>query len=152
MPEPTAPVLEISAESCTAEIGGTGYSLSVTHLLQGITTVAVTEPEGAKGVVYSFSGNGCEITLGDLSFKTDKSYMSDNALPQMIHEVFTSAQAEDALAYTESETPSASTLTTAVFNGKCDSFSYEIATDYESGEIKEIRIPNKDCILRFSYK
>lgn len=120
--------------------------------MQGITTVTVLEPDSANGIVYNFSGNGCEVVLNELSFKTDKSFMSSHSLPQIINEVFASAQQTDALVYTESETPSASTLTTAIFNGKCSRFSYEISTDYESGHIKQISVPDYNLILRFAYK
>lgn len=143
-------MLEISAEKCTAEFEGNNYKMSVTHVMQGVTTVAFNEPEAVEGVVYNFSGNGCEITLGDLSLKTDKSFMNDYSLPQIIHDVFESAKSENVLVYTDSEKSSDDTPAVAVFNGKCDSFSYEISADYSTGGIKEIRIPDWDCKISFS--
>lgn len=150
IPDPNLPMLEISAEKCTAEFEGNNYTMSVTHVMQGVTTVTFDEPEAVEGVVYNFSGNGCEITFGDLSLKTDKSFMNDYALPQMIHDVFESAKSENVLVYTDSEKSSDDTPTAAVFNGKCDGFSYEIAADYDTGSIKEIRIPECDCKIKFS--
>lgn len=152
MPEPALPILEISSDKCTADYGSSRYTLNITHMQQGLTTVTVIEPDTVKNVVYSFSGSGCEIVYGDLSFETDKSYMSDGALPQIISEIFSNAQKQDALTFTDYDTPSASTLTTAVFNGRCSSFAYEILTDYESGVIKEISVDKYDLKMRFSYK
>ncbi len=152
MPEPAPPILEISSDKCIADFGGNCYTLNVTHMQQELTTITVIEPNTAKDIVYSFSGNGCEIVYGDLSFETDKSYMSDDALPQIINEIFSNAQKQDALTYTDYDTPSASTLTNAIFNGQCSSFSYEILTDYESGAIKEISVDKYDLKIRFSYK
>lgn len=151
-PEPSPPVLELSGETCRVEYNSNSYTASITHILQGITTISFTEPEEIAGVVYSFSGNGCDIMLGDLSFKTERSFMGTNSLPQIINDIFASAKQEDALAFIERDEPKASTLTTATFGGKTDSFNYTIITDFESGYIKEICVDDLDLTVKFSNK
>lgn len=128
------------------------YTASITHILQGTTTISITEPEDISGVVYSFSGNGCDIMYGDLSFKTESSFMGSNSLPQVIHDIFASAQRENALTFIDSEEPKSSTLTTATFSGKTDNFNYTITTDFESGYIKEISVDDLGLTIKFSNK
>lgn len=150
--EPASPVLELSGEPCSIEYGENSYKASITNILQGITSITFNEPEETAGLVYTFSGNGCEIMFDDLSFKTEVSYMETNALPQVINEIFTDIRREDALTFTDSEAPKSSTLTTAVFNGKSSHFSYEVITDFDSGYIREIDIPDCDLIIKFAAK
>lgn len=150
--EPAAPVLELNGEVCSIDYASHNYKACITHVLQGITSVTFTEPDETEGLIYTFSGNGCEITLGDLTFKTNISFMESNALPQVINEILTDAQRETSLTFTESEAPEASTLTTAVFNGKSDHFSYKVITDFNSGFIREIDVPDCDLAIKFAAK
>lgn len=149
-PEPSEPVLEMNSLGCSITFGDNSYTGSITHLMQGITTITFKQPESISGLMFKYSGNGNEIKLGDLQLCTEVPFSGENSLPELINEVFISAQKTDALTYTDSETPNASTLKTAAFNGKTDNFSYEIITDFDSGFIREIHIDEYKLIVRFS--
>lgn len=142
-PEPSPPILELSGDICSIDYGSNSYRASVTHIFQGITSISFFEPNELEGIVYSFSENGCSIMLGDLKFSTDRSFMGDTSLPQIICDVLSNAQQENALTYKEYDEPPSSTLTTATFTGKTNKYSYTITTDFDSGYIKEIRV--SDC-------
>ncbi len=139
-PEPSPPILELNGDICSIDYGSNSYKASVTHIFQGITSITFSEPAELNGIVYSFSENGCSIMLDDLKFSTDRSFMGDTSLPQIICDVLANAQQENALTYIQYEEPQSSTLTTATFSGKTNNYSYTLTTDFDSGYIKEIRV------------
>ena len=151
-PIPAPPIVELSGDTCSIRYGENQYTATVTHILQGVTSITFAEPEGINGIVYTFSGNGCSIIFGDLKFGTDRSFMGETALPQIICDVMNSMQGENALAYVQREEPQSSTLTTAVFTGKTKNHSYKVTTDFDSGYIKEIEVGDCDLTLTFSNK
>lgn len=149
-PDPAPPHIELNSVACSVTYGDAEYKANITHIFQGVTTIAFTQPQSVDGLICSFSGNGCEITLDGLSFKTESSFLPSGALPQIVDEILTSAQCEGALTFTDSEEPNASTLTTATFSGKSSRYSYEIVTDFGSGEIREISVPKCDLNIKFA--
>ncbi|MDE7390542.1 MAG: hypothetical protein K2M82_06355 [Lachnospiraceae bacterium] len=151
-PEPTYPNMELNSEECTAQCGDNSYKIRLTHLMQGTTSITFTQPQNVNGVIYNFSGSGCEITLGDLSLKTSRSYISNYSLPQVLCEILDNAQRENALVCTADNKPQASTLTEAVFSGRSSHFAYQITTDFDSGLIKKIEVPKEKISVTFSNK
>lgn len=151
-PIPAPPIVELSGDACSITYGENRYKATVTHILQGVTSITFAEPEGVNGIAYTFSGSGCNIIFGDLKFAADRSFMGDTALPQIICDVMNSMQGENALSYVQREEPQSSTLTTAVFTGKTKNHSYKVTTDFDSGYIKEIEVGDCDLILTFSNK
>lgn len=151
-PEPSPPILDLSGEVCSIKYGTNVYKASVTHIFQGVTSITFSEPSEAEGLIYSFSGNGCDVKLGDLTFNTESSFMSDSSLPQVLNDIFESAQKEGALTFMDSEEPKASTLTTATFCGRTNYFTYELITDYDSGYIREINADNVQLKVRLAGK
>lgn len=149
-PTPSPPILELSGDTCSIGYGENIYKATVTHMFEGVTSITFAEPEGVDGIVYSFSDNGCNIIFGDLKFSTERSYMSNTALPQIICDVLDSAQGENALTYKERDEPESSTLTTAVFTGRTSKYPYTLTTDFDSGYIKEIRVDSCDLTVSFS--
>lgn len=121
-------------------------------MIQGVTSITFAEPESINGIAYTFSGSGCSIIFGDLKFGTDRSFMGDTALPQIICDVMNSMQSENALTYVQKEEPPSSTLTTAVFMGKTRKYGYKVTTDFNSGYIKKIEVGDCDLTLTFSNK
>ncbi len=149
-PEPAPPNLELSGDICTVNYGVKEYKASVTHIFQGLTSITFFEPNELEGVVYTFSENGCSIMLNDLKFTTDRSFMGDSSLPQIICDVLSNASKEDAVKYIECETPQASTLITATFSGNTEHYPYTITTDFNSGFIKEIKVDQCNFKATFS--
>lgn len=121
-------------------------------MLQGVTSITFAQPDGIDGLAYTFSGGGCSIVFGDLKFSTERSFMGDNALPQVIRDILDSAIQENALTYKERNEPQSSTLTTAVFTGKTSKYSYTLTTDFDTGCIKEIKVGSRDLTITFSNK
>ncbi len=151
-PDPSPPIVELSGDTCNIKYGENSYKATVTHMLQGVTSITFAEPDTINGIVYTFSGNGCSIIFGDLTFSTDRSFMGDTALPQIICDVMSSMQGENALTYVQKEEPQSSTLTTAIFTGKTQKYNYKVTTDFNSGYIKEIEVGDCDLLLTFSNK
>ena len=151
-PEPSPPIVELSGDVCNITYGENSYKATVTHIIQGVTSITFAEPDSLDGMVYTFSGNGCSIIFGDLKFNTDRSFMGDTALPQIICDVMNSMQGENALTYSERNEPQSSTLTTAEFTGNTRKYRYTVTTDFDSGYIKEIEVADCDLTLTFSNK
>lgn len=150
--EPSLPILDLSGEICSIKYGTNIYKASLTHIFQGVTSIAFSEPSEVEGLVYSFSGSGCDVKLGDLTFNTESSFMSDSSLPQALNDIFLSAQKEDSLTHVDSEVPKSSTLTTATFCGRTNYFTYELITDYDSGYIREIKSDDLQLSVRLAGK
>lgn len=147
--DPSPPISEISGNSCSIIYGDNKYEATITHLFQGITSVTFSYPDSLNGLSYSFSENGCEINFGDLKFATERSFMSDTALPQLINDILSNIRQDGALTYKQRNEPNASTLTTAVFTGKAGKYPYTVITDFDTGYIKEINVGNCDLKIIF---
>ena len=137
-----------------ADVSGDPSPFTAIGVFDGIRAVAqfMNGSDSLDGMVYTFSGNGCSIIFGDLKFNTDRSFMGDTALPQIICDVMNSMQGENALTYSERNEPQSSTLTTAEFTGNTRKYRYTVTTDFDSGYIKEIEVADCDLTLTFSNK
>lgn len=125
--EPAPPCLELSAAPCSVEYSGMSAEVKVTSS-GGRTTISFDEPESLSGLVYTFEGGGCKISLGDLCFETEKTRLDRCALPQLLSDILSDARSEDALTLLPD-----SNGESAQFAGEIYGTRYIIKSDRETG-------------------
>ena len=114
--------------------------------MQGTTSVAFISPENVSDTVYSFTGNGCDIMRGELSLHTQRSFLSDAALPQKVCTIFEEIQRQDALTLL-GKSESDSSL--SIYSAETSSGDCRITAETDTGFIKEIESSDGSFKLSF---
>ena len=131
--EPVPPDLDLCGEVCDVSYSGNSFRASITSASGGLVTVSFDEPESLSGLVYTFGGDGCKITFGDLSYFADETRLDRCALPQLLCDLLTDAKGQDALTF---EPLSSGDL--AEYAGELYGMRYIIKSDPETGKLRTL--------------
>ncbi len=114
---------------------------SQNHILK----IKMIKPKNLKGLSFKYKGSKLTIHRDGLKLKADESYLPNNAFSSVINNVINSINHNE-INY------NGQTSNYAEYNGKCESGSFAITADYNTGFIKSIVIKKLGLNAEFTQR